>query len=109
MSQTQLRWMGVPFIAAGTLIILMGAGVIEATLRAPGWIVVISGLMFVVAGLIVARSGTGKSVRQDRQDIISQLLGLVVVACFGAVFTWIGFGPGERVFSSSYPFCSAGL
>jgi len=60
--------------------------------HAPRWVVGAAGGVFLLAGLAIFT--------QDH-PILSSLLRALLLTSFGAVFTWVSFGPGEREFSSS--------
>ena len=62
--------------------------------HAPRWVVGAAGGVFLLAGLAIFT--------QDH-PILSSLLRALLLTSFGAVFTWVSFGPGEREFSSSVP------
>ncbi len=64
----------------------------DAGFHAPRWVVGAAGGTFLLAGLAIFG-----------QDLpyFSGLIRALLLTAFGAVFTWVSFGPGEREFSSS--------
>jgi hypothetical protein len=84
-----------------------------ATLPSPGWIVFCAGLIFLLCGGVIALRGAAGTLKPDGDlapdaprwlRLAQYLAGLAVFACFGAIATWIAFGPGPRTFSASGPF-----
>ena len=112
---------GLVFVAMGLLLVLLALGFVpggDASLEAPRWVVACGGLAFVlcggavIVGFAVAGGagpdgdllpGTPRSVR-----LTQYLLGLGIISCLAAVFTWIAFGPGPRAFTVFLPFVGRG-
>jgi len=101
LTQKQLTLISVVFVAMGIVIVLIGTGFIDAKRNAPGWVIALAGCTFIAAGLVVPRTKRLKNSANKSADIVSQLLGLVIIGCMGTICTWVGFRPGERQFSSS--------
>lgn len=71
----------------------------DSGFHAPRWVVGAAGSTFLFAGIAI--------LVQDHPQF-SALVRALLLTTFGAVFTWVSFGPGERQFSStvSIPFIS---
>ncbi len=71
----------------------------DSGFHAPRWVVGAAGCTFLFAGIAI--------LVQDHPRF-SALVRALLLTTFGAVFTWVSFGPGERQFSStvSIPFIS---
>jgi len=94
------------FFLAGSLIVLIAADIIHAdpsSFNAPRWVVGAAGGVFMIAGIMVALQGSfGPGGMQTKLYLWLQFLfGMVLMVLFSSVFIWVGFGPGEREFSSS--------
>jgi len=50
LTQKQLALIGGVFVAMGIVIVLIGAGVIDAKRNAPGWVIALAGCTFIAAG-----------------------------------------------------------
>jgi hypothetical protein len=115
-----LRWtipIGVIIAAAGLYFVLVSIGMAPPpdgyeAVQTPGWIIFCAGLVFAFAGVTVALRGTVGALRSDGDlslnaprwlRLTQYAAGLTIFACFGAVATWIAFGPGPRTFSASGP------
>lgn len=86
------------FVLAGFAIMGVGGGVIPvdpSSVHAPGWVIVLCGVVFALGGVMAWTNGAGFS------EAWSTGLALVFMLCFAAVFSWVAFGPGERGFSGS--------
>jgi hypothetical protein len=110
---------GMVAAAAGLYFMLVGAGVLPipggpGNLHGPLWILLCAGLAFFLAGSAVVLHGIGRANDQGEFPadapswlrVVQYLIGVAVFACFGAIGSWIAFGPGERAFSGSLPFFS---
>ena len=89
-------WFGALFILAGAPIVGVGAGWIPVdptAVHAPGWVIVLCGGIFMLAGTMFCTQGLGENVVDG--------LAFLLVAAFGTVFGWIAFGPGTREFTGS--------
>lgn len=78
--------------AVGLFIIASAILADDAGFYAPRWIVAAAGGVFLLAGLMIFS--------QDK-PVLSSLFRALLLTSFGAVFTWVSFGPGERQFSST--------
>jgi len=96
-----------PGYLTGFLMMLMGFFVLAipfgliptdpSSIHAPGWVLVVFGGVFVIAGLWVIFA---RAVRQDTTEAswINFLFTLIVLIALTAICLWIGFGPGQRFF-----------
>jgi hypothetical protein len=94
------------FFLVGAFIVLLAADVIHSDpsyFNAPRWVVGAAGAVFMLAGTLVALSGVyGPNPEQSRTYMIFALiLGTALMLLFSSIFIWVGFGPGEREFSTS--------
>ena len=107
--------MGVAVAAGG-----LGAFPINPSpdVRDAPWVIVCTGLLFVLTGTVVIVDYAIARVGSDAQmppgtpwsiRLAQYLLGLAIVSLMTAVFTWVAFGPGTRHFSTSIslPFWSS--
>lgn len=78
--------------AVGLFIIVVSIWGDDSGFHAPRWVVGAAGAVFLLAGLAIFS--------QDH-PILSSLLRALLLTSFGAVFTWVSFGPGDREFSTS--------
>jgi hypothetical protein len=83
---------GVIASAVGMFIIGLAIWGDDSGFHAPRWVVGAAGGTFLMAGLAIFG--------QD-SPYFSSLLRALLLTSFGAVFTWVSFGLGEREFSSS--------
>lgn len=110
---------GIAAGAAGLYFLLVGAGVLPvpggpSNVNGPLWILLCAGLAFLLAGAAVilqalARANDQGEFPADAPSWLpaaQYLIGVAIFACFGAIGSWIAFGPGERVFSGSLFFLS---
>jgi hypothetical protein len=85
---------------AGALCVLAGLAPILAALdiapfgrhqmRAPAWVVLLTGGLFVLAGVVVWTQGTVAGLA------VARAAGLVMAAGLASVAGWVAFGPGPR-------------
>jgi uncharacterized membrane protein len=100
--------MGAFFAVVASGVIALGP---ERTHEDPRWVSVLFGVIFLLGGAAVAVGGVLGGNEQDPDGLppatpgwlrwITQLMALAIVVCFGAIFSWIGFGPGQRSFEGS--------
>lgn len=94
------------FFLAGSFIVLLAVDIIHAdsgSFNAPRWVIGVAGGAFMLAGTMVALQGAfGPEGMQSKLYLWLQfLLGLAFMLLFASVFLWVGFGEGEREFSTS--------
>jgi hypothetical protein len=89
--------LGLAAVAAGLAPMAFAVGLIAprpGSMRTPEWVVFLAGCTFFLAGcLILLPEGWVKT---------RGFLGVVLLSAFAAVFDWISFGPGERLFSGGF-------
>lgn len=108
--------------AIGLYFLLVGLGTLPIpggpnNLHGPLWIVFFAGLAFFLAGISALLQGFGGANDQGEFPadapswfrVAQYLIGLMIFVAFGAIGSWIAFGPGERVFSGSLPFVSGSV
>ncbi len=86
-------------IATGAIISLIGIFIMgssvfseDASFNAPRWIVTGSGGVFLLAGVMIVF---------QQNELVTSLIGAIIVTCFAVITCWISFGPGEREFGGS--------
>jgi hypothetical protein len=86
-------------ISVGLFVIALSIWGDDAGFHAPRWVVAAAGGVFLMAGLAI--------VLQDHPRLSGLVIALLLTS-FGAVATWVTFGPGEREFTTSVsvPFVS---
>jgi hypothetical protein len=85
-------------ITLGLFPILMMSGVLEldqSEANAPVWVIVIAGVVFVLAGLMIL---TGQ------QSRFTSFCAVLLCACFGLVGAWVSFAAPGDGFSGGIPF-----
>ena len=112
MGETQLTprgatMMGCVFLGVGLLTIW--AGLRSPAAGVPSWVPLFAGLFFMAGGgAVIVNFGAEGRLGPDGQlspgtplfvRVANVALGLAIVGLLGAIFAWIGFGPGERNFS----------
>ena len=73
----------------------LGGGLIPvdpSSVHAPGWVIVLCGVVFALDGVMEGMQGRGG-------DSLTEPFALVLMICFATVFSWVAFGPGERQFT----------
>jgi hypothetical protein len=118
-SPKEMMFVGAIAAAAGIYFMLVGFGVLPIpggprNLHGPLWVVFCAGLAFFLGGLAVFLQGVTRAERGELPAgsphwlrAIHLLMGLTIFICFGAIASWIAFGPGARSFSGSFLFFSA--
>lgn len=113
LSRRQAIVFGGMFALFGVFPLLIAAGVVtpQGPSDTPRWVVGAIGLMFVLAGVaIVLGYAIAPGIDPDGQlspdtpfsiQVAQYLVGLAIVALMTLVFAWVGFGPGERHFSTT--------
>jgi hypothetical protein len=91
-------WVGLIGVTIGSFIAIMsGLDPDDSRFHAPRWVVAATGTCFVLASVavIMTRGNEASPVQHSlRYGFILALL----LTCFGAVASWVAFGPGERRF-----------
>jgi len=102
---------------AGAFFFAVGAGLLPipggpSNLHGPLWLLLCVGLAFFLAGLAILIQMLSHA--NDSGDLpagapfwlraLQYLIGLCIFVCFGAISSWIAFGPGERQFSGTFMF-----
>ncbi len=90
---------GAVAIAVGTFIIAISIWGDDSGFHAPRWVVGAAGSTFLLSGLAIIG---------QEHPLVSGFIRALLLTTFGAVFTWVSFGPGDREFTStvSIPFLS---
>ena len=110
---------GIAAAAAGAYFLLVGARVLPVpggpgNVNGPLWILLCAGLAFFLAGTAILLQAFGHANDQGEFPAdapswlrgMQYLIGVAIFASFGAIGSWIAFGPGERAFSGSFFFLS---
>jgi hypothetical protein len=108
---------GVIAAGFGLYFTLVGAGALPVpggsrNLHAPLWIVLCAGLTFLLGAiaLLVQTIGRGDDHGELPADAplllraVLYLIGVTIFSLFGAIASWIAFGPGSRAFAGSFLF-----
>lgn len=75
--------------------------------NAPRWVVAVAGSIFVLAGASIFASNIATQFPENKLAQSAQFfLGLLITLGLAVPFIWVGFGSGERQFSSSLSFGS---
>lgn len=97
------------FFLVGAFIVMIAANIIpvdESSFNAPRWVIGAAGLVFMLAGTMVALQSAFRP--NPEQSLLylwlTLFLGTFFMIVFSSLFIWVGFGPGEREFSSSSSF-----
>ena len=93
----------------GLFLVLVSADVIHAdpdSFNAPRWVLTLAGMMFAFVGLYILSTGLFSPGEQKAAIVqwIQYFLLVGMLAAFTTIFLWVGFGSGEREFSSSGSF-----
>lgn len=110
---------GIAAGSAGLYFLLVGAGVLPVpggpgNLNGPVWLLLCAGLAFFLAGVAILLQAFGGANDQGEFPddarlwlrVVQYLIGIAIFSSFGAMGSWIAFGPGERAFSGSFFFLS---
>jgi len=94
------------FFLMGGFIVLIAADIIHtdpSSIHAPRWVLAASGGVFMLAGMMVAIQGSfGPDGMQTKlYQWIQFFFGMALMILFTAIPLWIGFGSGEREFTTS--------
>ena len=105
---------------AGAFFFAVGAGLLPipggpSNLHGPLWLVLCVGFAFFLAGVAIIIQLLCHA--NDSGDLppgaplwlraMQYLIGLCIFVCFGAISSWVAFGPGERHFSGTFMFGDA--
>jgi len=96
-------WFGAIFVLVGAFIMGIGGGIVPvdpSSVHAPGWVVVLCGAVFALAGVATWAGRFG--------DEWSEGFALLIVGCFALIASWVAFGPGERQFTGGVSVGPAG-
>jgi hypothetical protein len=88
---------GLAAVAAGLAPMAFAVGLITprpGSMRTPEWVVFLAGCTFFLAGCLI--------LLPERWVKTRGFLGVVLLSAFPAVFDWISFGPGERLFTGGF-------
>jgi hypothetical protein len=107
-----IAFIGLVAGGAGLYFMLVGLGVVPAPSRqhAPSWVVFAAGLVFFLGAIgvilphLAGVKANGHDLPPDSPrwlQVAQYLLVLSIFACFGAIGSWIAFGPGPRAFSGT--------
>ena len=107
-------------MAIGAYFFAVGAGMLPipggpANLHGPLWLMLCAGLAFFLAGVAIViqtfghANATGDLLAGAPRWMraVQYLIGLSIFVCFGAISSWVAFGPGERQFSGTFVFGDA--
>jgi hypothetical protein len=121
-SARELLGFGAVFVVIGLYFILVSAEIFPApggheAVRVPLWLVFCAGLAFLLGGAaVVIRAAAPDHPGQDGAlppsaprwlHVVQFVMVLGIFVCFGAIGSWIAFGPGPRLFSASGPIVGA--
>ena len=113
-TRKEMLVLGVGIAAVGLYFMLVGVGALPVpggpkNLHAPLWVVFCAGLAFALGGIATLiggiRANDKGEVPQDAPQwlgVIQYLIGVAIFASFGAMASWIAFGPGPRNFTGSF-------
>jgi hypothetical protein len=102
-------FVGLIAILTSLFVVLVSVDVIHAdpeSFHAPRWVLTLTGLTFGCTGLLLLSRSLFSPAEQRAPIVmwIQYLLTTGMMTAFSSVFLWVGFGPGEREFSSSGSF-----
>jgi hypothetical protein len=91
-------WAGLMCAAIGGFIMVAsGFDPDDSRFHAPRWVVAAAGATFLLAGIAAIKSGGQAGPHVDHSAGYGLIIALLLT-CFGAVASWVAFGPGERRF-----------
>jgi hypothetical protein len=103
--------------ATGAYFMVLGAGLLPIpgglrNLHGPQWLVACIGLAFFLASIAIVvqtlghadDTGTLPANAPRWMSVVQYSISFAIFACFGAIGSWVAFGPGEREFSGSFLF-----
>ncbi|MFV1987947.1 MAG: hypothetical protein ACC682_11760 [Gemmatimonadota bacterium] len=95
-SSTTRVWLGTAFMLAGLFIICVGTGLIPVdplSLRAPRWVISLSGAVLVLSGLMAFVEVVG--------DAFVDPLAVLFILSFATVASWVALGGNDGAFYGS--------
>jgi hypothetical protein len=101
---------GIYFLTLGSGLLHIPGG--KANLHGPQWLVLCVGLAFFLASIAVVIQTLGHANNAGDlpagtprwMGVVQYLIGFAIFACFGAIMSWVAFGPGKRHFSTTFWF-----
>jgi hypothetical protein len=101
---------GVYFLLIGTHLLPIPGR--HSNQHEPLWLALCVGLAFFLASIAIVIQTLGHANATGNlppeaprwMSAVQYLIGLAVFVCFGAIMSWVAFGPGERRFSGSLLF-----
>jgi hypothetical protein len=89
--------LAVPVLGMGAVIVAVGLGRVPVdpeSVHAPGWVIVVAGLVLLAAGLFILQQAL-------RIEWLKHVPGIVLFVSLLSIGHWVAFGPGERRFRGS--------
>jgi hypothetical protein len=99
---------------------LLGANLLPipgkpSSLQSPQWLVLCVGLAFFLASIAIVIQTLGHADNAGDlpagaprwMGVVQYMIGFAIFACFGAIMSWVAFGPGKRHFSGTFWFVKA--
>lgn len=103
--------------ATGAYFMVLGADLLpipslHAKVHGPQWLVICVGLAFLLASIAIVVQTLGHADEAGDlpasaprwMGIVQYMMSFAIFACFGAITSWIAFGPGKRHFSGTFWF-----
>jgi hypothetical protein len=103
--------------ATGAYFMVLGAGLlpipsVHAKMHGPQWLTICVGLAFFLASIAIVVQTLGHADAAGDlpasaprwMGAVQYMMSFAIFACFGAIMSWIAFGPGERHFSGTFWF-----
>jgi hypothetical protein len=97
---------GLYFIAVGARLLPIPGG--PSNLHSPLWVLLCAGAVFFFAGVALVIQSFGATATGELPAdaprwlrILQFAIAVAIFGCFGAIASWIAFGPGERHFSAA--------
>jgi uncharacterized membrane protein YhaH (DUF805 family) len=105
--------------ATGAWFMVVGAGLLPIpggpkNLHGPQWLALCVGLAFFLASIAIVVQTLGHANATGDlppnaprwMGVVQYMIVFAIFVCFGAISSWVAFGPGEREFSGSFLFFS---
>ncbi len=103
--------------ATGAWFMVLGSDLLpipslHAKMHGPQWLTICVGLAFFLASIAIVIQTLGHADAAGDlpasaprwMGIVQYTMSFAIFACFGAIMSWIAFGPGERHFSGTFWF-----